>query len=158
MRNLIFIITALLFMQLASAQKQCTVSKASAFFRTVPPGNIPVDENGNPRVMPENKERYIYLFSSCKSKPDIEELRYGNDRLNAGIAEGPQKSFFVGISSAGKKTILRAAPGYFIWKINVDGATAKRYPQKIFIKGKVGLRPFALRLYGETELQIKEMY
>lgn len=107
MKKIFLLLPALFLLIACFSQKRCTVTKAVAFYNMSQPGILPVDENGRPMKSKINKERFIYMLTSCKTKPVITSVTYGgikvlasvnNDsaagKINAGI-DNNEKIFFL---------------------------------------------------------------
>ncbi len=156
MKKLILFFVCTLFLNFCIAQKKCSVLNGMAYVTTILPGNIPVDENGNPRKLKENKMREIYLVTNCDVLPQIKAIKYGNRAAKFQITKWTKNSLQAGIDLQGEKVIMCEATDGYLWKIDLNSESLQSFVytnQKIYIEGNIKKRPFKLIIKKETALQ-----
>ena len=156
MKKLVLAIAVLFSLNAAEAQRSCFITKGSAFYRIVMPGNIPVGPDGKPREMPVNEERFIYLLSSCKIKPAITSIMYGTNGVSAVVNEETEKTVTVGNDPSGKQILLHAPKGYFFRRLDITGTDslpAESRPAKIWIRGTIANKKFSLYISKESRAE-----
>jgi hypothetical protein len=146
------------------AQTRPVIIKASAFCITIQPGMIPVDDNGNPRPMPIQVERFLYIECSGGEKPQIMEITGNRIPFNFQImAVAPS------IVSAGKRMLdgkelqLTARKNYRFWKIDLtQKAGTSIFPatalKQMTIRYRSGRKTYAFTLNNETEIRGIDRY
>ena len=161
MKKIFSLLPALLFLNVSFGQKQCTVTKAIAFYTISQPGIMPRDENGMPMKGKRNKQRFIYLLTSCKIKPVITSVTYGGVKVLASVNDdGPAKKAEVGSDNSGRPIILHAPAGYYYWKTDVVEINNSPVPDsgKYLLKGSVGKKSFTCIVYSEKEVEGLPVY
>ena len=155
----LLLIPALFFLGVSFAQRQCTVTKALAFYTMSHPGILPGDNTG--RSIRRNKLRFVYLLTSCKIKPVITSVTYGGVKVLASVNDdGPAKKAEVGSDNSGRPIILYAPAGYYYWKTDVVEINSSPVPDsgKYLLKGSVGKKSFTCIVYSEKEAEGLPVY
>lgn len=99
------------------AQQKPVAEKAYAYFRIQNPGNIPVDEQGNP----EHKRDTVYqVYLETRSQaPDIASVTIQGLLYDAVAVELEEVE--VGKRPADNEAVLlRARPGYTLWQLDLS--------------------------------------
>ena len=159
MKKMFFLLSALFLLKISFGQRQCTATKATAFYTLSNPGILPGDGTG--RAVRLNKERFIYLLTSCKTKPFISSVTYGGVKVLASVNDdGPAKKVNAGVDNAGRKIMLSAPAGYYYWKTDVVEINNSPLHDsgKIVLKGTIGGKPFTIIVYNEKQLEGLPVY
>ncbi len=161
MKKLYFTLLGLLFLTGLQAQVNCKAIKGYAYGMITLPGTLQVDENGNPVTPKIYKERFIYFFTTCKTKPIINTVLYGKTIVKADVQPSAE-TYFTAATSADQKVVrLKSSKGNYLWKINVVENNGKSIPEKnrsISVSGKIGAKPFLIIMKEEIELKGPEAY
>jgi hypothetical protein len=137
----------------ACAQTRTGIQKAHAFFKVSIPGNIPVDEQGNP-MKRDDTVRVIYMECSGAAKPEINEVLYPGKAYTASVFE-EKSSVQVGNENYNNSPLsVKPAKGNTLWRVELTPSGAKKTPRtnKIIIKGARNGRTFSQVIEGETQL------
>ena len=119
MQKLYFILLGLFFLTQGNAQLNCKAVKGYAYIIVTIPGNMPVDDNGNPTADRLHKERFIYFITICKLKPVINTVLYNNTVVKADSQPSYEKSFFATRRTDQKTLLIKPGKGKYLWKINI---------------------------------------
>ena len=160
MQKLFFILTGLIFLNSAQAQKHCNPG-GYAFSILIQPGTIPVDENGN-RTRPRlSKEHFIYITTSGKMKPIINSIFFGKTAVKWDVP-GPAETGYSAVTQTTQKTIsIKPFKGCSLWRINIQEFANHPIAENsasIIIKGKADNKSFSLVLNKETAVQGYDTY
>ncbi len=161
MKKLYFILLGLFFLTNVNAQVNCKAIQGYAYSITTLPGILRVDENGIPFPVRVNKERLIYFFTSCKTKPTINKVLYSGTIVKADVDPTAEISFSAVKSSDQKNITLKPRKGNYLWKISIVENAGKPISEKnntITVTGKIGSKPFFIIIKNEVELQGHETY
>jgi hypothetical protein len=161
MRKIITTLLLSFFMAITSAQKPCSVLTANAFYSIVMPGNMPVDENGNPRKIKPNYSRTIFISSNCNVVPVINKVLYDNISIPFFIEKAVAEEVSSLMDDANNKIKLNAAKYSFIWKITVvpsAGISVPEKPKIISIEWKQKTKINKLAIKKEIQLATLPTY
>ncbi len=160
MQKLFFIITGIIFLNTAQAQKYCK-SSGYAFSILIHPGTIPVDEKGVPLKRRINKERFIYIFTPVKNKPTITSIVYGKTAVKWDLPGTSEKEFSAITENTQKTMNIKPSKGCFMWRINIQEVSNNSISENmntINIKGITADKPFTIMVYKETAVQGFDTY
>jgi len=147
----------------AGAQNTEKIERAYAFYKVTMPGIMPVDENGQPREMPANIERFIYIECRGTQMPRVTEVLYNNTAFTATITGLKDGRILVGKKAEnGQDVQLLAKKGNRFWMISLQPANNKPQPpqgsKQVIIKSRIGSKPYKFYLYKETQLETLPSY
>ena len=139
------------------SQSNCSIKRAYSFFKVHLPGNIPVDENGRPRKMPPNIERFIYVEVAGTKMPLVESVLFNNTAFKTNLTRINGSRVVAGKNAAnGQDFILTSKKGNTLWKIELQSADENKMVaqgcKNIIIKSKTAGRYCKLYCYKEIEL------
>ncbi|MGB8190363.1 MAG: hypothetical protein WCF67_00530 [Chitinophagaceae bacterium] len=137
----------------ACAQTKTGIQNTYAYFSISFPGNIPVDENGNPLKGPDTM-RVIYIETSGKAKPVIKSVQYGNVEFSAAVFAEEKYPVAIGKAQTSNQNImLSPRKGNTLWRVEL--ASLRALPSKsksIIVKGTLNGRAFTRTILKEQEL------
>jgi hypothetical protein len=158
-------ITIMLFLLPACAQTQTILQKSQAFYTIKLPGNIMVDESGQPVNAGPRIERILYIEVSSKLQPQVEAVLYNGVTYNASIFLEDQSPVTIGkLKTNGKTVLFQPRKGNRIWRIEVGEPTngnaviKQNEVKKIEIRGNANGKRFSNIIMKETELQTFDAY
>jgi hypothetical protein len=153
MRNLLLLLFLFLFLN-ACSQTKSGIRKSYAFFQLSFPGNIPVDDNGNP-MRGADTLRFVYMECSGNKAPAISSVQYNNRMYDAAVFPAGKTPATPGIKKgSNEKVVLKPAAGNSLWRIELTPIERKAAPQKgMIIKGALNGRPFTSTIKKEIELE-----
>lgn len=143
------------------AQKPCSVLSANAFYSIVMPGNMQVDENGQPRKRKVNKNRTIYISTNCKTAPSISKVMYDTVSSNFFIEKAKAEEVSSLMDDSNHKIILKVAKSSFLWKISIvesGGISITENPKSIILLWKLKNRQSKILIKTERQLATIPMY
>jgi hypothetical protein len=144
MKNFLAPLCFLLIVTAGCAQQKPVAEKAYAFYRISHPGNIPVDDQGNPEQRVDTVYQ-VYLESGSQA-PDIVYVSIHGLQYHAVAVQLEEVE--VGKRTSDNKTILlRARPGYALWQLDLSapvGAANSQEPVISIREGKKTIRRVAL--------------
>lgn len=158
MKRISLLLIAAAFFLPACAQTKKPVSYEGAFFRIQFPGNLPVDENGNPlRGADTVRMMYLYTQDPVRDAPKIQYVQYGNRLYSATVfpAEFEQEKVIGTAKKTNAPVVLKPVKGRRYWQLEL-------LPLNKFAKGKDGVivitgsfrgKKFTLTSNKEIELQ-----
>ncbi len=161
MKKLYITLLGLFFLNVLQAQVNCKAIKGYAYSMITLPGTMQVDENGHPVTPKIYKERFIYFFTTCKTKPTINTVLYGKTVVKVDVQPSAETYFTATKSSDQKVVRLKSSKGNYLWKLNVVENNGKPIPEKnksVSVSGKIGTKPFLIIMKEEIELQGPETY
>ena len=161
MKFFFIFLTLLFFTYISNAQKKCKTLEAKAFISISMPGNIPVDENGNPFLVKENIIRTIYLTTSCQLPPVLLTIKYYNLE-GIKISNGVTLKNVIALKVIVDKSIaIKKIKGSTTWRLDIDLGENKieqNNTLRIQINGTLGKEKFDLKLKSETKLESVPTY
>ncbi len=143
------------------AQKPCSVLSANAFYSIVMPGNMQVDENGQPRKRKVNKNRTIYISTNCKTAPSISKVMYDTVSSNFFIEKAKAEEVSSLMDDSNHKIILNVAKSSFLWKISIvesGGISIAENPKTIILLWKLKNKTSKILIKTERQLATIPMY
>jgi hypothetical protein len=156
MKNLLLILSlSTSFVLTGCAQTKTSVQSTYAFFRTFIPGNLPVDDNGNPLRGPY-PVRIIYIETRGPATPQIESVQHGDNMFSASVFAEEKVPVVVGIGKAsGKTVVINPRKGHKLWRIELTPTTEMRRSasNKITVTGMLSGKKFTRIISKETELK-----
>jgi hypothetical protein len=120
MKNLYLCLVCSFFIQIAQAQKKCSIINTHAFATTIFPGTVQVDMNGNEVPAALNYSRKIYLTTTCNVAPIISSIFYNTVKAKYTIKAINEKSIEIGNDKNGKKTNVSCVKSNYLWEVNID--------------------------------------
>jgi hypothetical protein len=133
MKKIISILLFTFFIINATAQKQCKIISAQAFYTINMPGTMPVDENGRQRKTKRNLSRTIFFTSNCTSAPSFEKITYNNISTRFSVEKATSIEVAGLSDNSGNKIILQSPKGFTIWKLTVIEKDNIAIPEKVNI-------------------------
>lgn len=161
MNKIISTLLLLFFITNVFAQKPCSILNATAFYSIVMPGNMQVDENGQPRKMKVNKNRTIYISTNCKTAPLISKVIYDAVSPSFFIEKAKVEEVSNLMDDVNNKIVLKVAKSSFLWKISIvesGGISIVENPKAIIILWKLKNKPINLFIKNERQLATVPMY
>lgn len=155
MKKLLLILVSSAFLLTGCAQTKTTIQNTYAFFRIFIPGNLPVDDNGNP-LRGTYPVRIIYIETRGPATPDIESVQHGDNMFDASVFAEEKVPVVVGTSkSTGKNVIITPRKGNKLWRVELTPTTEMRRSanNNITIMGKLSGKRFTRVISKETELE-----
>lgn len=155
MKRSIFILILSAFFLPACTQTKSSIRNSYAFFRMFIPGNLPVDDNGNPLHGPY-PVRIIYIETSGAATPKVESVQCGKWMFEGSVFAEEKVPVVVGKSKAtGKDVVISPRKGNKLWRVELTPTTEIRLsPNKnIVVRGVLGGRKFTRVISKETELE-----
>jgi hypothetical protein len=137
------------------AQKPCSILTANAFYSIILPGNMPVDENGNPRKIKPNLARTIFISSNCNITPVISKVIYDNTSIPFFIEKTTNEEVSNLMDDLNNKIKLNIPKSSFVWKITIVPSGDISVPEKpkiISIEWKQKTKVNKLVLKKEAQL------
>lgn len=117
MKNILAPFCLFLFVTAGCAQQKTATEKAYAYFRISLPGNIPVDDQGNPEQRTDTVHQ-VYLETRSQA-PDIAYITLNGLQYDA-IAVSMEE-VQVGKRAVDNEMIfLRARPGFALWQLDLS--------------------------------------
>jgi hypothetical protein len=129
MKKIISTLIFAFFISSSFAQKKCSVLNANAFYSIPMPGNIPVDENGNPLEIKLNKNRVIFITSNCNIEPVIVKVLYDKTSPNFFIRKAKEDEVAKLEDEANNKIKLNVPKLSFIWKLTIVASSSAAIPE-----------------------------
>ena len=161
MQKLYFILLGLFFLTQGNAQLNCKSVQGYAYIIVTIPGNMPVDDNGNPTADRLHKERFIYFITTCKLKPVINTVLYNSTVVKADAQSSYKKSFFATRRTDQKSLAIKPGKGKYLWKINIIENSSNPIPDKIntiSVTGKIASKTFFVIIKEEIALKGPDTY
>ncbi len=161
MKKIISTLLVTFFIAITFAQKPCSILNASAFYSVVMPGNIQVDENGNPRKVKTNLLRTIFVSSNCNIAPDISKVLYDNISPSFFIEKAKDEEVKNLADDNNNKIKLNVSKSSFLWKISIvesGGISLAEKPRTILILWKQKKKVVKLFIKKEAQLATFPMY
>ncbi len=155
MKKIINTLLLLFFITNIFAQKPCSILSANAFYSVVMPGNMPVDENGNPLKIKPNLSRTIFISSNCNITPIISKVSYDNIFPAFFIEKAKDEEVSNLMDDTNNKIKLNARKSSFLWKVTVvpsAGISVPEKPKKISIEWKQKNKIIKLVIQKEAQL------
>jgi hypothetical protein len=157
---LFILLIALLFIT-GCAQRQYGYQKGLFYFKQKHPGNIMVDDNGQP-INSTDTIQFIYVEVKGTNEPAIEEVMHNGKSYAAAVFSASPSEFQIGIRKLdGKKEVLQPKEGNKIWKLELtplENKTTIKNNGPTIIKGKLAGKPFLWRIHQTIELAADETY
>ena len=163
MKNIIIAISLLASVLTCSAQINCNVKKAYAYYTASVPGVQMADENGNPIPPKADIGRFIYIEWSGAKKPKIETVLYNNKALVASLTPVEGKTVVPG-SELSKNNVSKITirKNNSLWKIELQPKEGNSMPDQdcknIIIKIKGTNSTCSFKLIKETLLMTMPRY
>ena len=160
MQKLFFILTGLIFLNNAIAQK-VNQPGAHAFSILIQPGTMPMDENGVPAKRKINKERFIYVVIPGKNKPYIKSISYNKTSVKWDLIGTAEKEYSFVSEISQKTTRIKPFRNGNMWRINIQEINNQNISDKavpIIINGSVSNVPFTIILNKEIAVQGYDSY
>jgi hypothetical protein len=153
MRNFVLLLSLFFFLN-ACSQTKTGIRKTYAFFQVSFPGNIPVDDNGNP-MKGADTLRFVYIETSGRQAPTISSAQYNNTTYSASVFPAEKVPVTAGTKKGSdQKIIIKPAAGNSLWRIELTPAGRTKSLQKsMIIKGAVNGKPFTTTIKKEVELE-----
>jgi hypothetical protein len=161
MKKLISTLLVTFFIANTLAQKTCSILSVNAFYSIVMPGNIPVDENGNPLKLKVNKSRTIFISSNCNVKPIINKIIYDNISPAFFIQKAKHEEISNLKDDANNEIKLNISKSSFLWKIKIvesEGIPLPENPKTISIQWKQKTKANKLVIKKEVQLATLPTY
>jgi hypothetical protein len=161
MNKFINTLLLLFFVTNTDAQKPCSILSANAFYSVVMPGNMPVDENGNPRKIKINKSRTIFISSNCNTAPVISKVIYDNVFAAFFIEKATNKEVSNLMDVANNRIKLNLSKSSFLWKITIvesNNISLPENPETISILWKQKTKVNKLVIKKEMQLATLPTY
>ena len=138
----------------SSAQVNCNIKKAYAFYNVAMPGAQMADENGNPIHPKANITRFIYVEYSGLKKPDIKSVLYNGIMLDFTVISVKDKTVSIGDKELNPGNTITAKKGNSFLQINLQPVEGKTMPEadckSIIIKSKLAGKLCKLYVTRET--------
>lgn len=137
----------------ACAQTKTGIQTTYAYFRVSTPGNIPVDEQGNP-LKRDDTVRVIYIESSGTAKPEIQSVQYPGKLYTASVFAEEKFPITVKKKDDQSLAIQPSVKTNKIWRVELTPAGPGKGPRtnKIVLKGVRGGKAFSQVIASEAEL------
>lgn len=147
----------------SSAQTNCNLKKAYAFYTVSLPGVQMVDENGNPVPPKADIGRFIYFEWSGAENPEIETILYNNKTLVANLVAVEGSSVIPGSElSQNNNFKITSKKCNSLWKIELQPKNGNPMPdtdcKNIIIKIKGKDKAYTFKLEKETQLMTMPRY
>jgi hypothetical protein len=155
MKKIISTLLLLFFITNVPAQKTCSILTANAFYSIVLPGNMRVDENGNPLKVKPNYSRTIFISSNCTDTPIVSKVMYDNVSPTFYIEKATNEELSNLMDDANNKIKLNAAKSSYQWKIIIvpsGGISLPEKPKIITIQWKQKTKVNRMILKKEAQL------
>ena len=154
----------LLFVFAVSSNAQnYKIQKAYAFVSSFTPGRAQTDEGGRRMNPGQITERFIYLETNFKGKPEIDSVLYNNELFAGTLSAIKETRYNAGIKKAnGQVVIISTKKGNYSWRLDLQKVRGNNLEhktvKKITIKGRLGKFKFSYALTAETELKTPDRY
>jgi hypothetical protein len=161
MKKIINTLLLLFFIIHTKAQKPCSILSANAFYSIVMPGNMPVDENGNPRKLKPNYSRTIFISSNCNTAPVVSKVFYDNIFAPFFIEKAKNEEVSNLMDDMNNKIKLNVSKSSFLWKISIvesGGISLPEKPKIITIQWKQKANTKKLAIKKEAQLATLPTY
>jgi hypothetical protein len=161
MKKIFSTIVLVFFITNLFAQKPCSVISANAFYSIVMPGNMQVDENGQPLKKKVNKNRTIFISTNCKTAPTISKVIYDTVSPSFFIEKAKAEEVLSLMDDANNKIILKIAKSSFLWKLSIvesGGISITENPKTIILLWKLKNKTSKILIKTERQLATIPMY
>jgi hypothetical protein len=161
MKKIISTLLLLFFIANIFAQKPCSILSANAFYSIVMPGNMPVDENGNPRKVKPNYSRTIFISSNCSVAPVVNKVMYDNISAPFFIEKAKKEEVSNLMDDMNNKIKLNVSTSSFLWKISIvesGGISLPEKPKTILLLWKFKNKSSKILIKNEKQLATVPMY
>lgn len=161
MKKIFSTIVLVFFITNLFAQKPCSVISANAFYSIVMPGNMQVDENGQPLKKKVNKNRTIFISTNCKTAPTISKVIYDTVSPSFFIEKAKAEEVSSLMDDANNKIILKIAKSSFLWKLSIvesGGISITENPKTIILLWKLKNKTSKILIKTERQLATIPMY
>jgi hypothetical protein len=161
MNKIINTLWLLFFIPNVHAQKPCSIITANAFYSIVMPGNMQVDEIGQPVQQKLNKNRSLFISTNCKTTPLVSKVMYDSVPSIFFIEKAKAEEVSNLMDYSNNKIKLKIATSGFLWKISIvesGSISIPEKPKKITILWKQKTKLYKLIVLNEKQLATVPMY
>ncbi|MEP7238718.1 MAG: hypothetical protein ABI685_12655 [Ferruginibacter sp.] len=163
MKAIFLSISLVAFVLTCSAQTNCNIKKAYAYYTVSMPGVQMADENGNPINPKPIIDRFIYIEWCGVKSPKIETILYNNKALIATLTVVSGKTVVAGSElSKDNNTKITVKKNNSLWKIELQSREGHNMPEEgcknIIIKVKGTNNTCSFKLTKETQLMTMPRY